>query len=649
MGVQEIGQTGKGSEHRAVMQRLLDDLRALERMLELGMFETGVTRVGAEQELVFVDDAWRPAMVGPEVLVLLNDPRATGEIGRFNLEFNCTPRDFGGSCLRDLHREIEELMGASGRAASTFGATPVLTGILPTLQPEHLTLEAITPKPRYHALNERVTALRNGRYDLRIRGTDSLDFTHDNIMVEALNTSIQIHYQTEPDQFAAAFNVAQLVTGPVLAACANSPVLFGKRLWHENRIAIFEQIVDTTGDVPAERETLKRVRFGERWCEKGVLELYKADVARFRSIFGSESREDPMEMVERGEVPKLLALAAHNSTLYRWNRPCYGVTGGKPHLRIENRYLPAGPTVLDEVAGTAFWLGLMRRLPHSIEHLTERMPFESARTNFVNAARQGLDAQMNWLDGRSLSVRSLILDELLMEAKAGLADAGVDDADAERYLGVIHDRVDSGLNGAKWMLDSVAHMRGQGTKAERLATLAAATCSRQQTGAPVHEWPIAELHEAGLWKLHYARVGQYMTTDLFTVGPDELIDLAASIMDWERVRHVPVEDEQHRLVGLVSYRCLLKLIADPRRRSQDEISVADIMNPEPLTVTPETPTLEAIELMRTHGASCLPVVSNGKLVGLVSEHDYMKIAGRLLEEQLRGGPDSPGAGGNNLA
>ncbi len=639
MGVQEVGQSGAGSEHRAVMQRLLNDLRALEAMLERRMFETGITRVGAEQELAFVDGSWQPAMVGPEVLAILNEPRATSEIGRFNLEFNCTPREFTGGCLRDLHRELEELMGSATRAAAALGARPILTGILPTLQPEHLTLAALTPKPRYEALNERVTALRNGRYDLRIRGTDTLDFTHGNIMVEALNTSIQIHYQVDPDGFADAFNVAQLIAGPVLAACANSPVLFGKRLWHENRIAIFEQIVDTTGDVPAEREMLKRVRFGEKWCETGVLELFKADVARFRSLFGADLEEDPVALVEQGVAPRLAALQAHNSTLYRWNRPCYGVTGGKPHLRIENRVLPAGPTILDEVAGTALWLGLMRRLPFTLTDLRDRMPFEHARANFVNAARQGMDAQMHWLDGRSVSVRGLLMEELIPAARAGLAEAGVDQADIGHYLGIVHDRVDAGRNGARWMLDSVANMRGQGTRAERLATLTAATCTRQDAGAPVHEWPIAELHEAGVWKLHYARVGQYMTTDLFTVGPDELIDLAASIMDWERVRHVPVEDEQHRLVGLVSYRCLLKLIADPKRRSQDEICVADIMNPHPVTVSPETPTLEAIDLMRAHGASCLPVVSNGKLVGLVSEHDYMKIAGRLLEEQLRAGPD----------
>ncbi|MEM9373245.1 MAG: glutamate-cysteine ligase family protein [Planctomycetota bacterium] len=649
MGVQEIGQSGAGSEHRAVMQRLLNDLRALEAMLDRGMFESGITRIGAEQELAFVDHSWVPAMVGPQVLERLGEPRATSEIGRFNLEFNCTPRVFERSCLRDLHRELEELMGEASRAAEAFDATPVLTGILPTLQPEHLTLDCITPKPRYFALNDRVTALRKGRYDLRIRGTDVLDFTHDNIMVEALNTSIQIHYQVDPERFADAFNVAQLVTGPLLAACANSPVLFGKRLWHENRIAIFEQIVDTTGDVPAQREMIKRVRFGEAWCESGVLELYKADIARFRSIFGAEHDEHPLELIERGQVPRLAALGAHNSTLYRWNRPCYGITDGKPHLRIENRYLPSGPTIVDEVAATAFWLGLMHRLTDTLPDLRERMPFELARANFVNAARQGLDAQMHWLDGRSVSARSLILTELLPEARAGLTDAGIDAADIGHYLGVIHDRVDSGQNGAKWMLDSVAHMRGQGTRAERLATLTAATSTRQRSGAPVHEWPIAELHEAGTWELHYTRVGQYMTTDLFTVRPDELIDLAASIMDWERVRHVPVEDDQHRLVGLVSYRCLLRLIADPQRRMAGEICVSDIMNPDPLTVTPDTPTLEAIELMRAHSASCLPVLSGGKLVGLVSEHDYMRIAGRLLEEQLRAGSDGRSPPGNNPA
>ncbi len=642
MGVQEMGQTSGGQEHRASTHEMLTDLRALEYMLDHGMFEEGITRIGAEQELALVDEAMQPAPLGPEVLEILNEPRATTEIGKFNLEFNCLPKVFTGSVLGDLQAELSELMAMGHKAAKGLGAVPILIGILPTLDPEHLSRKYITPKPRYFALDERVTKARGGRYDIHIKGTDEIRFSHDSVMLEALNTSFQLHYQVSPDEFALCYNVAQAVTAPVLAAAANSAVLFGKRLWSETRIAIFEQTVDTSGsEVPTERDMLKRVRFGERWVESSVLELFKSDIARFRMMFKADATEESLEMVERGEIPKLYALQTYNSTLYRWNRPCYGMTDGKPHLRIENRVLPAGPTIVDEVANAAFWFGLMKRMPVVYPDLTDRLSFADAKSNFVAAARYGLDFKMRWIDQKVVPVRDLLLGELIPMAVDGLCDAGVDADDIDRYMGIISERTDTGLNGARWMIRSAEHIHDHGTRAERLSTLTAGTITRQQTGKPVHQWNIAEIHECGEWRHHYATVGQYMQTELFTVRRDELIDLAASIMDWEQIRHIPVEDEDHRLVGLVSYRALLRLVADPVKRKSESIAVEDIMERDPVSVGVSTPTLEAIALMRDRRASCLPVVNDeGKLVGLVTEHDYMRIAGRLLEEQLRDGGDT---------
>lgn len=618
------------------MSQVLNDLRALEMMLERGMFEAGVRRIGAEQELALVDEALQPSPVGPEVLKELNEPKATTEIGRFNMELNLSPALFEGPVLGDMQREIEGLLARTDEAARAHGARPVLVGILPTLQQEHLTLDFITPRPRYFALNERITKARGGRYDIRIKGVDELKFSHDNVLVEGLNTSFQLHMQVWPSEFALMYNCAQLIAAPTLAAATNSAVLFGKRLWHETRIAIFEQTVDTSGaEMPTQRDVHKRVRFGERWVEDSVLEIYRDDVVRFRSLFGADQREDSIGMVERGEVPKLYGLQTHNSTVYRWNRPCYGMTDGKPHLRIENRVLPAGPSVTDEVANAALWFGLMTQIPRVYPDIAQRMPFEHVRANFVAAARNGLHFKMHWVDDATISVRDLLLEELIPLARTGLRSSGVDEGDIDHYLGVIEARVASGRNGARWMLDSVAKLHPFGTRAERLGALTAATMARQGSGQPVHEWDPAQMGEGGCWTRHYARVGQYMRTDLFTVQEDELIDLAASIMDWERVRHIPVEDESHNLVGLVSYRAFLRLAADPKMRAQDSIAVSDIMEANPVTATPDTPTLEAIELMRANGASCLPVVKDRKLVGLVTEHDFMRIAGQLLEDQLR--------------
>ena len=649
MGVQSIDQEHGGQEHRAAIQHVLNDLRALELMLQRGVFETGVRRIGAEQELALVRQDFAPAPIGPEVLEALNEPKATTEIGRFNMEFNLDPALLTGSVLSQMQQETLGLLAKARAAAEVHGAQPILIGILPTLQQEHLAAEYITPKPRYHALNERITKSRGGKYNIRIKGIDELKFTHDNVLVEGLNTSFQLHYQVWPEEFAIAYNTAQLITAPCLASAANSAVLFGKRLWHETRIAIFEQTVDTSGsDMPAQRDVLKRVRFGERWVQDSVLEIYRDDVVRFRSLFAAGTQEDAIGMVERGEVPKLYGLQTHNSSVYRWNRPCYGITDGKPHLRIENRVLPAGPSVSDEVANAALWFGLMTQIPKVYPDLTERIPFEHARANFLASARNGLHFKMHWFDDTTISVRDLLLEELIPLARTGLRSHGVDEQDIEHYMGIVEARVASGRNGARWMLDSVAKIHEYGTRAERLSTLTAATISRQNSGIPVHEWSLPELGEGGCWPQHFGRVGQYMHTELFTVQEDELIDLAASIMDWERIRHIPVEDEQSNLVGLVSYRSILRTVADPKLRSRmrdgGSVAVSEIMHPNPVTATPETTTLEAIALMREHGASCLPVVLDQKLVGLVTEHDFMRIAGQLLEEQLR---DTPGSGVND--
>lgn len=650
MGTQEIDQDQSGHRHRATIQHVLNDLRALEMMLEQGTLESGVCRIGAEQEIALVDSGYQPAPVGPEVLDELDEPKATTEIGRFNMEFNLNPAELTGTVLSSLEREICGLMQKARAAALTHGAEPVLIGIVPTLTQKQLTLDFMTPRPRYFALNDRITEARNGKYSIRIKGIDELSFVHDNILVEGLNTSFQLHFQVDPESFALAYNTAQLITAPCLAGACNSAVLFGKRLWHETRIAIFEQAVDTSGDeMPSQRDVLKRVRFGEKWIKESVLEIYRDDVVRFRSLFGTGDIENSIEMVERGEVPKLAGLQTHNSTVYRWNRPCYGTTNGRPHLRIENRVLPSGPSVPDEIANAALWFGLMVQIPRVYPDLTDRIPFEHARANFVASARNGLHFKMHWLDGATISVRDLLLEELIPLARAGLRSRELDEQDIEHYLGIIEARVASGRNGARWMLDSVAKIHELGTRSERLSALTASTISRQRSATPVHEWDLAEMHEGGCWTRHYTHVGQYMHTDLFTVREDELIDLAASIMDWEKVRHVPVEDAKHNLVGIVSYRSLLRVIADPTLRAKGSVSVSEIMHRQPVTATPDTPTLEAIELMRSNGASCLPVISEGKLVGIVTEHDFMRIAGQLLEQQLRENPDIAANPGNNQA
>ncbi len=620
---------------RAFTRALLRDLQALEQMLEQGRIEAGVRRFGAEQEMFLVNRGWRPARSAVEVLERLGDPFTT-ELARFNLEVNLPPMMLEGDAFRRLEQHMNELVARAREAAAAEGSQVVLTGILPTLSKSDLTLDNITPRPRYYALNEALTRMRGGTaYRLRIEGTDELHVEHDSVMLEACNTSCQVHLQVSAEEFAGLYNVAQAVTAPVLAAAVNSPLLFGKRLWAETRIALFQQSLDTRSATLHMRELSPRVRFGDQWVDQSVVELFQEDIARFRVLLASHVDEDPLELLARGEVPRLQALQLHNSTVYRWNRPCYGISEGHPHLRIECRALGSGPTVLDEVANAAFWIGSVVGAANEYGDIREVMEFDDAKGNFIAAAKLGLKAALNWVGGETVSAPRLILDTLLPLARRGLEGYGIVDEDIDRYLGVIQARVESGQTGSRWILQSLHRMKDQGTLAERLAAVTASTVRLQVEGRPVHEWPPAILREAGGWKQNYLRVEQYMTTYLFTVHEDELVELVAFLMDRKQIRHVLVEDDDHRLVGIVSYRSVLRLIAQAGTGTYLDRPVKTIMERDPVTVQPHTPTLDAIRLMREEKVSCLPVVKEGRLVGIVSERDFMPIAYELLEERLR--------------
>jgi CBS domain-containing protein len=639
MGEHDIQNGPDSKQLREFTKKLLADLHALEHMLEEGLIESGVTRIGAEQELFLVDEEWRPQPLSLEVLERIDDPHFTTELGKFNIEFNLDPIDLSGDCLRKLEAQLNELLEKAYTGAAAAGAELVLIGILPTIDKSDLTLDQMTPMPRYYRLNEAMTRLRGREYDLRIKGRDELLVQHDNVMLEACNTSFQVHFQVAPERFARRYNIAQAVAAPVLAAAVNSPMLFGRLLWRETRIALFQQSVDTRAPSAHLRERSPRVSFGRKWVEESALEIFQEDLARFRVIMSTEVDEDPFDSLRDGRAPELRALRLHNGTVYRWNRPCYGISEGRPHLRIENRVFPSGPTPIDEIANAAFWFGLMSGVSLLYGDITQKMEFEDTRENFVKAARLGLDAQFTWPGRRNTPAQQLILEDLLPLAREGLEELGIDRSDIERYLGVIEARVAQLKTGAQWQIDSFCALRTKCNRSESLAALVAGTIQRQRKGNPIHTWSLAEVGEAGDERRHYVRVGQFMTTDLFTVNQDELVDMAAYVMNWQHIRHVPVEDEQHRLVGLVTHRSLLRLVSENLSEAgRKAIPVSKIMQRSVVTVRPETPTLEAINLMKEYRISCLPVVEEGnKLVGIVTEHDFMGIAGQLLEEFLREG------------
>ena len=640
MGEQNVKQSSDEQDRRVFMKALLDEIRALEDMLSAGMFETDIRRIGAEQEMFLVDRSGRPSLTAMQLLDRIDDPRFTHELGLFNLEANLSPLRLGGSCLRELEKETQEVVDIARAKAAELHSRIALVGILPTLTRDHLTLDAMVPSPRYFALNEALLRLRGSDFRISIKGIDQLNFGHDNLMLEACNTSFQVHFQVGADEFAHLYNIAQAVTGPLMAACVNSPILLGTRLWHESRIAVFEHSIDARSEAHQARGHKPRVHFGDHWIDESVIEIFKEDLARFRVILTTDFEDDPIGMVAQGITPKLNALRLHNGTVYRWNRACYGISdNGKPHLRIENRVIPSGPTVRDEIANAAFFFGMMSKLSRSVDDIRQHLNFSDVKANFLAAAREGLKAQQIWFDDQQITAQALILETLLPMAREGLAEVGIDEEDIDRYMGTIKDRVERRRTGARWQLESLERLKNQASPHECLRAVTNSLIEQQESGKPVGDWVLAEFSANQDWRDSYRTVGQFMATDLFTVRPDDIVDFAASLMEWRYVRHVPVEDDSGHLLGLISHRQLLRLVARGGRDQQTTM-VRDIMRPDPVAVTPDTPTVEAIRLMRDKRLSCLPVVENHKLVGLVTEYDLVMVAGRLLENHL--GEDGAG-------
>lgn len=632
MGDKTVTTESDEAQLRQFTRAVLDDLQALEMMIRGGYMEDEAFRIGAEQEMFLVDSSMHPAPVAVEILGDAKDKRLTTEIGRFNLEANLTPLDFTGDSLRRLEDEISEMVGIVRTSAKKFGADVVLTGILPTIQPTDLVERNLTPSPRYFELNRILTAMHGAERLVHIKGLDELRLHLKDTFVEFCNTSFQVHLQVPISRFAEYYNWAQAISAPVLAAAVNSPVIMGHRLWHETRLALFQHAVDSRSPIQQERSHPQRVTFGRTWVEDSILDVFHEDVARFRILLTRQLEEDSLDALKEGRIPGLDAWRMHNGTIWRWNRACYGVMNGRPSMRVEVRFLPSGPSIADEMANAAFFLGLMIALPEEFGDVTKIMSFDEARNNFSSTARFGLKSQVVWLNGESYRTGRLILEELLPRARKGLESVGIDRSDIDRYLSILEERVAKQRTGSQWMLESLGAMDKRAKFNVRMRTVTAAMLENQYENRPIHEWALAQISEKSDWIDNYRTVEQFMSKDLFTVRPGDVVDLAASLMNWKHIRHVPVEDDAGNLVGLLSHRDLLKLLTE---HCGEEIIVRDVMKTNLITVTPETGSLEALKTMRDHDIGCLPVVHNNRLIGLITAFDFLTVSVKLFEERVR--------------
>ena len=476
------------TRYREKVRRCLD---VFARMLREARFDTDDPMTGLEVELNLVDDRGDPALRNTEALAAIADPAFQTELGLFNIEINVPPVKLRERGLETFEEQLRrDLNGAEAKSAE-IGAHLVMIGILPTLAADHMTAESISPNPRYKLLGEQILNARGEDISIHISGignVERLETTTDSIVPEAACTSTQLHVQTSPDDFAAVWNASQAISAIQLAIGANSPFFFGRELWRETRIALFEQATDTRPEELKAQGVRPRVWFGERWITS-VFDLFEENVRYFPALLPITDDEDPLAVLEGGGVPLLSELRLHNGTIYRWNRPVYDIAGGVPHLRVENRVLAAGPTVADTAANAAFYFGLVRSLAQSERPLWSQMSFSAAEDNFHVAAQMGIDAQVYWPGLGQVPAVELVLRRLLPMARAGLADWGTPEEEVDRLLGIIEQRCLTGQNGASWYVDRVRARQAAGDdRHEALRATLLEYRERMHSNEPVHTW-----------------------------------------------------------------------------------------------------------------------------------------------------------------
>jgi hypothetical protein len=479
---------------RADRQRYREKVRTcldvFARMLADERFDAGRGSFGLEIELNLTDDEGRPAMANAVVLEAIADPDFQTELGQFNVEINIPPRRFTAGVFSDLEQSVRASLNHAEERSRTTGAHMMIIGILPTIDEAHLNAGAFSANPRYQLLNEQIFAARGEDLEIDIRGVERLSTYADTIAPEAACTSVQLHLQVEPDAFAAHWNAAQAIAGVQVAVGANAPFFFGKELWRETRIALFEQATDTRPDELKAQGVRPRVWFGERWITS-IFDLFEENVLYFPALLPVCEAEDPVETLGRGDIPELPELRLHNGTIYRWNRPIYDVVRGRPHLRVENRILPAGPTVVDILANAAFYYGLLRVLVEEDRPLWTQMSFSAAEEKFHVGAREGIEARVYWPGIGEVPVAELVLRRLLPQAHEGLARLGIDAADRDRLLGIIERRCVTLRNGASWQAQIFHFLYDAGLdRDEALRQMTVRYRELMHANEPVHDWPV---------------------------------------------------------------------------------------------------------------------------------------------------------------
>jgi gamma-glutamyl:cysteine ligase YbdK (ATP-grasp superfamily) len=493
MGIEIDNTAFAPADYDQFRARLEECLQALHELLQQPGFGQGPGSLGAEMEMYIVDGGGKPLYANQEILADADDPQLTLELNRYNMEYNLSPYSLAEEAFRSTEREILDKLAYVRGLAARRGGRVVPIGILPTLRQSDFGRHCITDRQRYHALVEQLIERRGGEFNIDINGADPLKLEMADITLEGANTSFQVHYRVAPERYADTFNAIQLMTPLAVAIGANSPTLFGHSLWHETRIPLFKQSIDTRRVDRYSWNAPARVNFGQGWARRSADELFREVVRIYQPLLPIIAEASPADDIAAGRVPALAEMRLHQSTVWLWNRPIYDDADGG-HLRVEMRSLPAGPTAVDMVANAAFLIGLAEGIRPEINSLLPGIPFHIAEYNFYRAAQHGLDARLVWpeLDQSGYREQSVcsIIARLLPLARAGLDSIGIGAGEADRYLGVIEHRLQRRQTGATWQRDMLAKLKKTTPPEAALHELLELFIGYSTANVPVAEWEI---------------------------------------------------------------------------------------------------------------------------------------------------------------
>jgi gamma-glutamyl:cysteine ligase YbdK (ATP-grasp superfamily) len=459
-------------------QKLEQETLLLDRLITQNKCSRRDPVAGFELEAWLVDKSMRPSPINKHFLATLADPLASAELAKFNIELNCNPTPLTGNVFSCLLQQLQSTWNNARRQAESLDHHVVMIGILPTLKQQDLHLGNMSDMHRYRALNEQILQSRGKPIHIDISGIEHLKIDHHDVMLEAATTSFQAHIQISLPVAHHFYNASIIASAAMVALSANSPFLFGKELWHESRIPLFEQAIEIGGYNGAARGPLKRVSFGSDYAKHSIIECFQENLRHFPILL-------PVE--QNFAIETFSHLRLHNGTIWRWNRPLVGFDDdGTPHIRVEHRTPAAGPSALDSIANAAFYYGLAQNICAEIMAKGIPLPFAQAKDNFYQAARFGLDAHIIWFDGTRHRLQQLLQSELLPRAVAGLTALGVSENDCNDFLAIIRHRIANKQNGCCWQ----RHYRRE--HHNELADLTRTYLNHQNSGRPVSEWPLYE-------------------------------------------------------------------------------------------------------------------------------------------------------------